>query len=199
MIYWFKFAGRWLWLKQCKFQDRHVKLFYAVINALVPGYKIKLKTQSQHRFHLFWLLLCCSLSAPFDLQVAMLSDALAKCKGLEERENPPGLMYCSAWYLQLFTPWSTVSHSRDQNVFIYERTKTHLSALSWSQWLWSEEWIVFLPLGHTGTNPRQGIGVCDFLHRLHTLSASHNFTSLNLTHSQGRAPPPCDNLKIGLL
>lgn len=204
MIYWCKSAG--CDSNNANFKTWNVTLFHVVITALAPGYKIKLKTQSQHCFYLFWLLLRCSLSAPFDLQVATLSDTVAKCEGLEERESPPGLTYCSAWYLQLFTPWSTVSCSRDQSVFIYEGTKSHLSALSWSQWrcivwLWGGEWIVFLPLGHTGTNPRQDIGVCNFLHRLHTLSASHHLTSWTLTCSQGHGPRLLrhNDLKIELL
>lgn len=135
---------------------------------------------------------------------------------VRERESAPGLDICSGtWYLQLFTPWSTLSLTAETNVFIYEGTKRHRSARSWSQWqcvvwLWDGEWIVFLPLGHTGTNPRQDVVAWDCLQ-----SAAHTHTPLQcLSHLyltptclQGRAPllPPllpicrCNDPKIELL
>lgn len=124
-------------------------------------------TQSEHCFYWFSLLLLQFITKIYRLQVVLWRSREMWRVG--EKENAPGLTYCSAWYLQLFTPWSTVSHSRDQSVFIYEGTKRHLSALSWSQWqcivwLWGGEWIVFLPLGHTGTHPRQDVVVCDSTH-----------------------------------
>ena len=93
---------------------------------LAPGYKINLKTQSQHCFCLLRLRRCCGLSGPFDLQVAGVRwHARKMWRGLEEGRGksasldvPLRRMIPSAIY-----PWSTVSRSGDQSVFIYEGDK----------------------------------------------------------------------------
>lgn len=193
MIYWCKSVGRWLWLKQCKREDR--KLFHVLITAYwLQAIKLVKDPKRSPFTYCVSLLFNWSLSVLADLHVAQFSDTATKCEGFEKEK--------------MLWAWCTTAHDTCSYLhpdlqsltleirvfwrvffffFTYLRgTKRHLSALSWSQWqcivwLWGGKWIVFLPLGYAGTNTRNNVVVAACFHQLHTpiqrSSSPHSYLS----------------------
>lgn len=150
---------------------------------------------------------CCRLSAPFDLQVAEFYDKDTK------RYRVQGKKTSSRFdTLQSTIPSAIssliyrLSQRAPECFYLLSGAHTSISAqlrpVTGRSVTLKQRMSVFLPQGHTGTNPRHRVGLCDCFHQRHALIQHFSPLYLTLSRHQGHAPPhPLmrSDLKIELL